>query len=189
MADWSLIETTLETWVENITGLPTYWRSRPSAPTYSDSGYVLLSISAIVTQGFDEVYTEYDDGAAAGSEVRSWQRGHRTFTLAAQVRAHRQAVDNDAKHYTSLLRDSIRMPVKTVDLLYEADIAVAKILAETVIDEDVTGREMSVAQLDIRINAKSVTEDTSVGYIATITGAVAEDENGNDYWSGNIAIG
>lgn len=189
MADWSVIETTLETWVGNITGLPTYWRTRPAAPTYADTGYVLLSISGIRTLGLDEVYSEYDSGADAGEEYESWQRGQRVFTLEAQVRCQRTTVDYDAKNYTSLLRDSLRLPVKTIEVINAADIAIDQVLTEVDITELVNSRDMSVAQIDIRFNTKSVTADTPVGYIATITGAAAKDEDGNTLWTGDLVIG
>lgn len=189
MADWSVIESTLETWVQGITGLPTSWLHHPQAPTYSNTGYAILSISAIRTRGVDSVYTEYDSGEAAGEEIRSWQHGQRTFSFGAQFRISRQSVDYDAKHYTSLLHDSLRLPVATVQPLYEADISIAQVLATTDISELVDRRDMSVAQIDIRMNAQSVTEDTPTGYIETLRGAIMKDGDGNELWSGDLVIG
>lgn len=189
MADWSLIETTLETWVGNITGLPTYWRKRPAAPTFSNSGYALLSISARKTLGIDEVYTEYDSGEAAGEEYRSWQRGHRTFTFAIQIRTHDQTVDTDAKNYTALLHDSLRLPVNTIEVLSAAGISIARVIADTDIDELIADREMSIAQIDILMNAISEVEDTPVGYVATLKGMIAQDDDENELWTGDMTIG
>jgi len=189
MADWSLIETTLETWVQDITGLPTAWRERPVAPTYASAGYAYLSISSIRTRGVDEIHTEYDSGEAAGEEIRSWQRGQRTFTFGIQFRISRQSVDYDAKHYTSLIHNSLRLPVATVQPLYAADISIATVLSTTDISEMVDRRDLSVAQIDLRMNAQSVTEDTPTGYIETITGAIMEDGDANEIWSGDIEIG
>ena len=188
MADWSTIETTLEAWVLSITGLPTYWRGRPRASEFSNTGYALLSISARRTLGVDQVDREYDVTQPAGEEIRTYQSGQRVFTFAVQIRTQRQTVDVDAKHYTSLIHDSLRMPTKTVAALAVADIAVATVLADTDIDQGLDGRDLSIAQIDIRMNAKSITEDTPVGYIETIRGAVLEIPEGTPVWTGDFDL-
>ena len=188
MADWSAIETALEDWVEDVTGLPTRWRGRPQKPTFSNQGYALLSISAIVTRGVDEVFSWYDDTQPAGSEIRSVQRGQRTFTFGVQIRTQRQTVDYDAKHYSSLIHDSLRLPMKTVAALALADIAIARVLADTQTPAEIEGREMSVSQVDIRMNARSVLEDTAVGYIENLKDLEIKDGDGNILYSGDISL-
>jgi hypothetical protein len=188
MADWSLIESTLEAWVLDVTGLPTYWRGRPGAPSFSNNGYALLQITGRRTRGIDEVQTEYDNTQAAGEEIRSWQSGQRIFTFTVQIRTQRQAVDVDAKNYTSLLRDSTRLPQKTVAPLAAASIAIASVIAETDISDTLDDRDLSIAQIDIRMNAGALTEDTKTGYIETIKDATFEAPEGTPRWTGDFEL-
>jgi len=126
----------------------------------------------------DEVAVEYDDTQPAGQEIRGYQQGQRTFTFAVQIRTQRQSVDVDAKHYTSLIHDSLRLPQRTVAPLAAADIAIASVIADVDLDDTLDGRDLSIAQIDIRMNAKARTEDTPVGYISRIKDAELEVPEG-----------
>jgi len=188
MADWSLIESTLEAWVLDVTGLPTYWRGRPRAPSFLNAGYALLDITGRRTVGVDDVVVEYDATQSAGQEIRGYQSGQRVFTFSVQIRTQRQSVDNDAKNYTSLIHDSLRLPIKTVAPLAAASIAVASVLSDTDISQTLDGRDLSIAQIDIRMNAGSQTEDTPTGYIARVKNAAIEIPEGTSRWSGDLTL-
>lgn len=188
MADWSVIRTALERWVVDRTGLPVSWRGRPAGRQFSDA-HALLSISAIRTRGLrDDIVTE-DDGPA-GAEVTHSQVGWRSFTFECQVRSHRQSNDVDALHYTTLLRDSVRLPTLSAAVFDAAGIAFASILSEIDMPATLDGRDMSVAQIDILFNATSeVTIDTPTTYVDEIVGAVLESPDGTPVWTGDLDVG
>ena len=187
MADWNTIEATLETWVAGITGLPVHWRHRPSGFEFSGRGFALLSISARRSLGHDDL-TYTDDGATPGEEVTYYQSGQRQFTLQVQVRTHRQAPGSGAKQYTPLLRDSLSLPQRTRSLLSAADLAIARVANEVDFDARIDGREASVAQLDIIVNASALTADTPTTYIETVSDADAEMPPGDVVWTGDIPV-
>ena len=187
MADWSTIRTTLGTWINTITGLPVYWARRPRSMRFSDTGYVILDITTRRTLGLrDDLQYEYDDTKPNGEQIRYYQSGQRVFTLTVQVRTDRNSDDLDALHYTSLIRDSLRLPIKTTTVLDAADIAVNAILQEIELSELQDGREKSVAQIDISFNATAITEDTSTTYVESLDDADLEIPEGSVVWTGDI---
>jgi len=188
VADWSTIETQLETWVGNTTGLDTHWAKRPRAMGFSDAGWCRLSIDARTTVGNDAIKFEYDVTAPAGARMRTYQRGARVFTFSVQVRTWLETVDVDAKNYTSLLRDRTGFP-SAKELFDVAEIAFATILGEPTFDTTQDGREMSVAQLDMRFNAASNVEDTATTWIETVTDADMETPEGTVVWTGDLDVG
>lgn len=171
MADWSLIEMTLGSWVTSITGLPVEWQDRPQNPNFNNAGFCLLSITSIKGVGMDSIVTSYDDEADAGEEMITTQDGARTFVFGVQIRTYDQRVDHDAKHYSSLLRDSAFLPVKTDAVLAAADIAIARVVGDTYIGTTQDQRAMSVHQLDFLLNAISSVSDTPTGYISEVKDA------------------
>jgi hypothetical protein len=190
MADWSLIRTTLGTWVTTVTGLTTYWRRRPRPAHFGDA-YALLDIVGRRTVGNDEVIQEYDATAAAGSQIRRYQVGQRQFTLPIQIRTSRQADDNDALEYTSLIRDQVYLPETSDDEFRAADIAIARILSEVEIDARLDNRDLSVAQIDLLMNAANLTEGIATGWIETLDDFEFYDvENpAPPLWTGDIDVG
>lgn len=198
MPDWSVIETQLSTWVNNVTGLPVYWQDRPSTDAvtgntgvpFNDNGRCMLSISAPVTVGRDMLAHTYDSTQPARSQMRVYQEGARTFTFSVQVRTYRQTVDLDAKHYTSLLRDRVDLPTTSTALFDVADIAYARILGEADTETvNAAGRKMSVAQIDFRFNATSTVEDTAIDWIETITDADLEIPEGTVVDTSDYTVG
>ena len=138
--------------------------------------------------GVDTVWTEYDVTAAAGAEMRTYQEGDRTFVLGVQVRTWLQSVDVDAKHYTSELRDQVCLPVLTGAALDVADIAFARIVGDTYVGTIRDGREMSVHQFDLLMNASAVREDTATGWIETATDVDIEIPAGSVVLTEDIEI-
>lgn len=187
MADWSLIRTTLATWVTDITGLTCYWRRRPRGPHFGEA-YALLDIAGRRTVGRDQIETEYDVTGAAGEEIRQYQVGQRQFTFNIQVRCRQASDDVDALNYTSLIRDSVNLIRKTKEVFDDADIAFARILAETDLSYELDGRESSVAQIDLLLNAAALTEDDPTGYIETLEDVYVYDPENTavPLWQGDI---
>lgn len=186
MADWSAIRSAIETWVASITGLPVYWRRRPRGWVSEEGGYVLLDTMSHVTRGTDQVVLEYDAAAATGSEYTHYQLGQRTFVLEIQVRTWRTSDDVDSLHYTSLVRDSLRLP-STAAAFAAVDVAIARAASEIRIDDTQDDRQMSVSQLDILINAISSRADTPTGYIETVEGDLEVPE-GSSAWTGDFEV-
>jgi hypothetical protein len=184
--DWSTVETQLAAWVANVTGMPCYWSKRPTVNAvtgvtglpHGDAGRCILTISGRNTVGNDMIVFEYDSTQPATAQMRTYQRGQRNFTLSVQVRTYRQTVDLDAKEFTDRLRDRTGVP-SSAAFFDAADIAFAKVLGET---DDLTvvdrGREMSVAQIDLRFNGSAEFEDTATTWIEHITNADCEIPEG-----------
>lgn len=188
MADWTAIETALAAWVTARTGLECVWAHRPTG-WHSPQGYCLLSHAGRRTVGNDELQQDYDATAPAGEEITTAQVGQRQFTLGVQVRTWRTSGGADAKHYTSLIRDAVCLPTLSDAVFKAVDLAFARILSETDLLSQQDGREMSVAQLDLRFNATALTADTPTGYIATLDDFRLEVPSGTLRWTGDIAIG
>ncbi|MBU0975154.1 hypothetical protein KKD03_05645 [Patescibacteria group bacterium] len=177
--DWPLIRTTLETWVESITGLPAYWRRQPDAGGWGsawgttgspDRGYIILDIIGRRGVGLDSIEYEHDATQAAGSEIRIYQRGQRQFTLAVQVRCFSATDDADSKTYTSLLRDSTSLPTRSEAVFAAADIAFARVMADVSPGiYELDGRDVDISEIQLRFNATAEVEDTATGYVESLT--------------------
>ena len=81
------------------------------------------------------------------------------------------------------------LPIKTAEVLDGANIAFSRILADNDFDEVIDGREVSVAQIDVRFNAASVVEDTKTTWIETVTDADLEMPKGSVVWTGDLEVG
>ncbi len=184
--DQSLIETTLEAWVRGITGLPARWAGRPVKPSMSSAGYLVLSIDSIVVRGLPTLTERWDSVA---DKVIYTQEQSLTFTFGVQVRAQRQGVDHNARHFSSLIRDRLFLRQTTGEALDAAGIAVARILGDTPVSTEIDGRTMSVHQLDIRMNATSSVDDLPVETIRSLVDVEAEIPTGNTVWTGDIPVG
>jgi hypothetical protein len=190
MADWSLIRSTLEAWVTNVTGLTCYWRRRPR-PSHFGDAYAILDIASRTTRGNDEVVTEYDASRPRGEEIVRTQCGQRQFTFSVQVRTSRTADDNDALHYTSMLRDRTCLVETTDDPWETAGVAHARVLSEVDIEYLHDAREMSIAQIDLLVNATATAEDVPTGWIETLEDFELTDREDppNVVWTGDIDVG
>jgi len=182
VADWSDIRDTLGTWVTDVTGLPVYWRGRPRSMRFDSAGYALLEITGRRSLGIrDDLQRE-----VSGDDLLYYQSGQRVFTLAVQIRTDRASDDGDALHYTSLIRDSLRLPIRSTYTFAAHDLAVNAVLAETEIPDMQDGREKSVAQIDIAFNATAITEDTSTTYIESLDDTSLEIPEGSEVWDGDV---
>jgi len=197
VADWSLIRTQLETWVENRTGLPTHWNERPQGWINEDPGYVILRIISRRSVGHDSLDYVVDDTAPAGQEIQITQNGTRQFTLQAQVRTWRHTDDFDALNYTSLLRDSLCLPQASKAIFDVAKIDFATVVSEVQVNntrdgvgEMIDGRDLSIANIDILFNAYSSIDDTPTGYVETINDLEFYDVDNPvpPIWTGDIEV-
>ena len=196
--DWSLIRTTLQTWVESITGLTAYWQRQPDGGGWSsawgttgspDRGYIVLDIIGRRGVGLDSIEYEHDDTAAAGSEIRLYQRGQRQFTLTAQVRCFTSFDDFDSKNYTSLLRDSTSLPTRSEAVFRAAGIAFARIMADVSPGTyELDGREVDISEIQFRFNGTAEVEDTATGYVESLTDFELQDTDNPTppIWEGDI---
>lgn len=181
-----MIRTALEGWVVTVTGLPTSWRHRPAARSFSDA-HAVLDITGRRSKGLRDDLV-YDDLGAVGAEIRYSTAGHRVFTFGVQIRSMRTADDLDALYYTSLIRDSLRLPQISTAVFAAANIAVNRVLSEIEIEETQDGRSRSVAQIDIAFNATAAVDDTPTTYISTATDATLETPEGTPVWSGDLEV-
>jgi len=192
VADWSDIRSTLASWVSGITGLTCYWHRRPRPAHFGDN-YAILDLTGRRTVGNDEIVTEYDDTQPAGREIRRYQIGQRQFTFPIQIRCQRTSDDVDAMHYTSLIRDAVCLPDTTEAALKTADISFARVLAETDLDYLLDNRNLTVAQLDLLLNASSIREDIPTGWVETLDDFKFYDVVDPDVpvliWTGDIDVG
>lgn len=168
----------------------TYWRGRPRAEGFPAAGaqaYCLLSIDGIQTVGNDQLRTVYTPTVPdVGTSVQVSQQGARTFVLGIQIRTMEQRVDADAKHYASLIRDRVDLPTLTAAALDVADIAFAAIVGDVPVVTIKDARHMSVHQLDLKMNAIAVADDTPTTWIEEMPAADLELPEGtvrstNDY--------
>jgi len=188
MADWSVIRSTLATWVGDITGLPVHWRRRPNSFSFS-SAHVVLDIIGRRSKGLrDDLSYVYDDTEPAGERIVYSSTGHRVFTLSVQVRSQRTADDLDALHYTSLIRDSIRLPQRSHDVFAAADIAFNTVLSETEIADTIDGRDESIAVIDISFNATASAVDTGATFIEKAKNAELQIPEGTTVWTGDLDV-
>lgn len=178
MINWTLVETTLQSWVEGLTGLPATWQGSPPKPSFSDAGHLVLSITANRALGHPELVTTYNVSAPAGEEMETTQDNVETFTFGVQIRTYGQSPSTDATYRAHLIRSQCCMPVKTDAVLEVANLAYARILADTPVATLHDGRTMSVHQVDILINTSDSTSDTPVGYISTVDDAELEVPEG-----------
>jgi hypothetical protein len=150
----------------------------------------LLDITGRRSVGNDQIIAEYDAGEPAGSQIRRYQIGSRVFTLSIQVRSSLTADDQDALHFTSLLRDSASLPELSSNVFEGAEIAFARVLSEVDIPYELDGRQMSIAQLDMMFNASSLVEDTATGWIETLDDFEFRDADNPvpPLWTGDIEV-
>ncbi len=190
MADWSLIRSTLEGWVEGVTGLEAVWRGQAVPPVFADA-YIILHIEGRRTVGNDDIVVEYDPAQPIGQEMRTYQAGARQFTLSCQVRSSRASDDFDALNYTSLIRDAVCLPQRTRDVWDRADVAFCQVLSEADVSYILDARDMSIAQIDLLVNATSLVEDTKIGYVELLDDLKFQNElttPPTTIWTGDIEV-
>ena len=161
----AVIRAALATAITGMTGIAAasiFWARRPQgrhAPQYA-----VLRLRSPVAHGRDEVVYREPGGAPVGSELVPHQVGLRGFVWQIQIHSHDATDALDALAYCEAIRDRLLLPEYT-DAFTAADIAVADVAALLEIDRDQDKREMSVAQIDVRMNATSDVAGTAIGYV------------------------
>jgi hypothetical protein len=197
--NFQAIKDALAGWVTAVAFLPAYWRGTKEAginwrPTLTpqEAGYFLLNISGFRTVGRDDlVYS--DDSTVPGEEIEYYTFGQRVFTFSAQARTWMQNHDNagfdfQSIAYTNMLRNALRLPIRSRAVFSAVEIAFNTVLSEVELPTIQDGREMSVSQIDIAFNCHGVALDTATGYIATVDDAELEVPEGNVVWTGDIEV-
>jgi len=154
-----------------------HWRKRntasawkaPTPNTTSPQGTAELFFTSPRPVGRDQVIHEEDLTQPQGSEITHYQRGQRQIMWEIKITTHRQSDDLDALHYVNLITDRILLTAAKA-AFEDAEMAFARIMATVDLSAIVASRDMSVFQMDILLNANSLTADTPIGYIETVEG-------------------
>lgn len=151
-----------------------FWAVRPQG--WVEQPSALLRLRSYAGQGRDAIKYEYDPARDVGipstqQELEPRAKGLRSVTWQIQFTSHAATDAGDALALAMALKDRIELPeiaaaLKAADLGY----AGTAMLAE--IDRTQDGRELSVAQLDVFLNATSDVAGTRLGFVETwgITG-------------------
>lgn len=159
------IRTALSAVVASATGIPTasiYWRERPRG--WTGSIYAVLRLESVVAVGRDAVRYDYDVTRPLGAELVPTADGIRSATWIVQVWSHSSLDADDALQAVLALRDALHFDTVR-DALQAVDVGIGDVLGSRNLDTTQDGREMSVAQVDIGINATSTATDTPIGYV------------------------
>ena len=162
----------LEAIVTSITGITAgslFWRDRPRG--WTDATYAVMTLGPVTRLGRDAVRMEYDAARDHGTpsafdELEPHQTGHRILTWGVQIWSHAATDTEDAISIAESIDDSMSLPEITA-ALKAADLAYGETLLLQHFDATQDDREMSVAQLDIRINATADKAGTRLGYAET----------------------
>lgn len=176
--NWSTTKSGLSSLITTITGLPTAWSGTSQSNNWFGKSHCLLSLSSPQTVGVDEVvYSDVTD-PDPGQELLPTVIGRRTYTFRVRVEVDDQRAANDAQYYTEILRTAMRAPSVGQTLL-GLELGFAGVLGETTVPLFFERRNISVAEIDIRLNAASTFADTYAAYIADIEAdSVFKDPDG-----------
>ena len=149
------IRAELGAWVTAVTGLKTYWRSRPN--DWQAQAWAELRIVSPRMVGRDAF-----DSRENGNDLYPRQRGLRSFILEVQVWSHSHADTKDSLYYIEQLRNTL------VRYAFAA-CAFGAVQNTVVLDRVVMDRDMSVTQLDLLFYADAESEDsTATTWIETV---------------------
>lgn len=169
--DIATIQTTIATWVKEITALPTHWENQPDGTIR-----VKLAATIVLTgpQNIEPVGVDYlqwdDDGL--GTVV-----GHREFDVMLRVISRSQAGNKSAQFYLERLRAALTRKSAT-DYFGAAGIAVLFASKGVSFDAPFEERWESIASMTLRLTAVIMDADdapvgvlTRVGLSSNIEGA------------------
>jgi hypothetical protein len=138
-----------------------YWRGRPRGWTGKE--YAVLNTASIRSSGRDEVVWVHDPLAAPGSELTPHAVGQRATIWTVQIWSHSAANALAAVDRLTVLRDALELPV-VVDALRAVGLGVDSAAPIHDISDLQDDRELSVAQLDIRLWSTSDKAGSAIGY-------------------------
>ena len=151
--------------VTAATGIPAsavFWRRRPMG--WAPEQHAILRLTSYASHGRDEVYYDYSALRPLGAELVPHEVGLRKLTWQIQLWSHDTGDTLDALSLAMAVRDRLHLDEHR-DALAAAGLGVADVLAMTDLDVDQDDREMSVAQLDVALNAETDVAGTALGYV------------------------
>lgn len=153
--------------VAGIDAASVFWKGRPRG--WIENPYAICRLSPVTKVGRDKVIFNYDAARdhgtpSAGDELEPRQKGLRQVTWGIQFWSHQATDADDGIQLAELLDDSMSLP-EVSSALRAADLAFAERLLLTHFDAVQDKREMSVAQLDIRLNAIADRAGTRIGFV------------------------
>jgi len=134
--------------------------------------YAILRLSGYASRGRDEIVYDYDIARPLGAELVPHQVGLRDVVWGIQCWSHDATDTLDALSMVMAIRDRMHLDEHR-DALQVVDIGIADVASMTDLGEQKQDqRLMSVAQIDVRLNAKTDEAGTALGYVDTwqITG-------------------
>jgi len=157
--DLSAIRSGLQSWIEALTGLPVYWRSR--AQNWQGAAWIELRIISPVAIGRDSLTYREDV-----NDLYPRQIGLRSFILEIQVWSHNFADDLDSLHYSEIIRDSL---IHSWAEFKEIGVGFGDILSTASFEQALLRREADMVQLDVLFHADSSRENaTPTTWIETV---------------------
>lgn len=159
------IRTAIAAWVATATGIPAasvFWNGRPRG--WTGPQYAVLRLSSTQEWGSDEVWWNYSIARPLGAELVPHQRGLRTLVCQVQIWSHNSTDALDALALCESVRDRIRLPA-TTDILSAAGLGFLRTEMLRDLSEIQDDREMSVAQIDVRLSATADTAGAAIGYV------------------------
>lgn len=161
--NWPLIRTTLQSAVVAMTGIApalVVWRGTLAEKSIVVGTKIVLTANAIKSVGEEE--NLYEESAVPNqNELESTIVGQRQFTWSVQVETQNQP-EGTARVLIDRIRIRLRRP-SIGAMLGRASVAVAYALATTENDYLASGREISVATMDLLMNANDVDRDDTLG--------------------------
>lgn len=104
--DWAAIETAIEAWVENATGLMAVWMN--SARPMSTKPYIVLQITSTSIEGID--YVDYAFDAGPPEHLSPSINGYRLINVQVSCISRNQNPGLDALNYLEIARTKLHQP-------------------------------------------------------------------------------
>lgn len=117
--DWSAIQSAIQTWAENSTGLTAVWMNQPRPMTAKP--YVVLQIISSSIEGID--YVDYTYSTTPTDRLIPSVNGYRLINVQVSCISRNQSAGYDAMPYLELARAKLHLPT-SLAVLKDADLAV-----------------------------------------------------------------
>lgn len=176
--DLEAVETTIETWVGDLTGLTVHWKT--NVPRAIPFPHVELQLLTIAGKGHDYPVQTYNIGT---DDTTVTMTGIRTMTIQINFRSRDQNLGESARQYAELFRTRLDRP-SSIDYLVAANIANTNTLSVVEADyHDRSGNRVSQVAVDMLFELRSTEVDPTWGgeFIQTVNIEATEyvvDEEG-----------
>lgn len=169
--NWETIRPGIVTLLSTITGLQTVYEEDPRPMVDPRKlAIVLFKFRPVRSVGTtDNRLEEYDVNRPQGSEFQEVVHGARVATLSIKVESFLQTPRGFALYEAEKLRDSFSF-TSTRKALLELELALVKCQPVQDLDREFDGHRVSVAVLDVLLNAhvRRVDEANRYGWIETV---------------------